>query len=380
MKISSGITIIFYFQNIFLSLVFAQIPRSGSDSLPQWMVFTTRNSKIPGNRITAITQDPNELLFFSFGGKIWAFNGTKWKNYYKPPSWSGEDDIKKMVFDNTGVMWAVGTNNRTAFYEDEHWSELNQKNSPLPDGKVTDMAIDLNNIKWFTTSGDGLIRYDGNAFILMDTMCDVPDTNFISVAIDRNNIFWLLSSAGLVKFSNDSVFELSENFKNPELPGKINFFGIGSDNRIWMCGGNNFSVRGGGIAVFDGLTTFRYSRQNSSLTSDCVNSIAWDNNGTLWAGNCNCSGRDVITGTKIFYRGGVARPLEPVTMSVNISFMQFINASGNALNTLPGLRSEEENRTLARNVNVIFVDKDNNKWIGTDNGLFVYNEKGVVVK
>ena len=115
------------------------------------------------------------------------------------------------------------------------WVDFQVFNSGIQSNSLTAIAVDQNNVKWIGTLEKGIIRYD--------------ELNFTSF-----------------------------NTSNSSIPdNRINCISIDPQNRVWL--GTDF-----GIGVYDGLGWMVYNRNNSELTSEIINTIVFDDNGTAWIG------------------------------------------------------------------------------------------------
>jgi hypothetical protein len=113
------------------------------------------------------------------------------------------------------------------------WVDYQVFNSGIQSNSLTDIAVDQNNVKWIGTLEKGIIRYD--------------EVNFVSF-----------------------------NTSNSLLPdNRINCISIDPQNRVWV--GTDF-----GIGVFDGFGWTVYNRNNSGLTAELINDFEFDNNGNTW--------------------------------------------------------------------------------------------------
>ena len=115
------------------------------------------------------------------------------------------------------------------------WIDYQVFNSGIQSNSLTAIAVDQNNVKWIGTLEKGIIRYD--------------ELNFVSF-----------------------------NTANSSIPdNRINCISIDPQNRVWV--GTDF-----GIGVFDGFGWTVYNRNNSGLTAELINVITFDINSNVWIG------------------------------------------------------------------------------------------------
>jgi streptogramin lyase len=107
---------------------------------------------------------------------------------------------------------------------------------------------------------------------------DIPTNALTAIAIDHDGVKWIGSlSNGIISYDDVDFVNYTES--NTPLPGnRINCISVDALNRIWI-GTNN------GIAVFDRSSWIIYNRNNSGLTSEIINSIKFDDAGVAWIGS-----------------------------------------------------------------------------------------------
>ena len=103
----------------------------------------------------------------------------------------------------------------------------------------------------------------------------IQSNSLKSITVDKSGVIWIGSlDIGLIRFDQIDFINYSES--NSPLPdNKINCLTVDEQNRIWA--GSDF-----GIAVFDGVSWIIYNRDNSGLTSEVINSINFDESGIVW--------------------------------------------------------------------------------------------------
>ena len=153
----------------------------------------------------------------------------------------GEYTVKfKLLNHRDKEINTVVQSNKTNSYSEELrdtsvWVDYQVFNSGIASNNLTAINIDQNNLKWIGSLDKGIIRYDEIGFNYYDkTNSSIPSN-------------------------------------------KINCISIDNQNRVWV--GTDF-----GIGIFDGSSWVTYNRTNSGLTSEFINTIRFDNTGNAWIG------------------------------------------------------------------------------------------------
>jgi hypothetical protein len=251
------------------------------------------------------------------------------------------------------------------------WVDYQVFNSGIQSNTLTAIAVDQNNVKWIGTLEKGIIRYDELSFL-----------NF--------------------------------NTSNSSLPdNRINCISIDPQNRVWV--GTDF-----GIGIYDGSLWTKYNRNNSGLTAEIVNDFAFDDNGNTWiATSSNFVKFDGIIWTvyqepnELYWINSIYIVSENNILlgTTADGIINFVNGNhvplfqpdyGYPSKTISSIDEDEFNNiwfcflpdTAGRggisiwdgfgfnnyiigspqiNVNQIFIDEMNIKWIATSEGFVVYD-------
>jgi hypothetical protein len=289
---------------------------------------------------------------------------------------------------------------------------------------IFDMDIDSKNNLWITTGGRGFMKYDGqdwtyyNDFIKDVYGNSIPENNYRNISInkdddvyvgrrgngtgllvidtkneeykykvyndtnsafvgtrpldppsyleaaetqfDRNNVSWTINWAdfysGPVLIAKDG--EQFYSYINCAGEDKRGFMHLAIDNEGTKWLGSDLSRDKEGLVLFnengtlddksDDICMQLQTNNVPELANNTIRSIALDKNGWIWVG----------TPTGITY---------------------FLNPSGFLYDDDPrSLVAVSPNMFLEFDVNHIFVDEINYKWISTSKGIYVYNPDGTI--
>jgi len=323
---------------IFLSSTYAQNP--------QWRVFTTANSPLPGNNISSIVIDSNNIKWIGTDSGAVKIEGNNWTIFDTSNIPLGVNWVRPLAFDKFNNIWfSYGLSNSTvegaAVFNGINWVLYNTTNSGLPSNRVTRIYVDSMNNKWICTFASssyngGLAKFNGAIWVVYDTSNSGIPSNFITGIDIKNNIKWISTFGGGVAKYDDTnwvVFGYGSG-----LPvGYINSIIIDDFAIPWV------TTYGGGIAKYNNLTNnwIVYDPNNSGISSAFCDPIVIKNN-IKWIG--------------CFYDGGLNR-FDDTTWTVFKTYNS-------------GIPSND--------INNLCFDKFGNMWIGTYNGLAIYNPNGII--
>lgn len=351
---------------MFLIAMPAALPGQNAD----WVVFDMSNSALPDNNVLSLAIDSynNKWIGTKFGGLV-KFDGEDWEIFMPdsailfPPIFkkSGENlhasDRAEKIFvaknamtsgpqfnafydlaiDANDTKWIGSKIGGLIRFNGVEWKVFNADNSGIPDNYAWSLALDEKGDKWIGTKKGGVTKFDGSKWIVYDqSNSALPDNDVCSVSIDKNGTKWIGTARGLAKFDgkNWTVYRTD----NSRLPANT-VWALANDhqNNIWI------GTRGGGLAKFDGVNWKVYNRTNSNLPSNDISALAFEySSNSVWIGTFDAG--------LINFNG------------LNWKVFDTLNSG------LP-----------QNNIKDMLIDNQGNKWIGTELGLAIYREDGVVL-
>ncbi len=346
-----------------------QIFRAGTDE-----IFSTINNSLFVNlQESHINQDGKIFAADSQNGLITNKNNNTIFEKYFPNSpanistqriavGNGQISVSSGGFDNT----ISAKNQMLGFYifdngiwkNYNNYDALNAQNIPNLKDFVDMQYSNVDKSWYFTSFGDGvLVKKNDNTFSILNT--STTGTTFqnditgklriTSVAVDKNGDVWFTqfqpnNSAPYLHVKRANNTWQSFTSAQPESRQIIDIF-------IDKNGFKLMRTAVGGLWVFDDKTNrsrlITNGASNGNLPDNIVNSITQDKDGQIWVGT----------------NRGVA-----ILFSSNRIFDSNTNFFTPIFSTRPLLRSEI--------VTNITVDGGNRKWIGTKNGLWLFNADG----
>jgi len=285
-------------------------------------------------------------------------------SYFEPQSyWDGQ--MNQIAIERGSIVW-VTTGDRIRRHEDNNVMYFTSANSPIPPGwGVAGAAVDSNGMKWFGTAG-GVVSYDNSQWrVYTPSNSGLGSSGIWKIAVDRLGNKWFGSyDNGITKF--DGTRWTVYNSSNSGLPlNQINDIAVDRSNNIWIATWR-------GVTRFDGTGWTTYDNTNSPLSGGVL-ALHVDKNGYVWAGG---NGLWRFDGSGWISLSNIqVGPVQALTSDT--SGYLWIGGGGG----LVWLHGDSLKRLDASNsifypirIRDIKVDSRNNKWIASDNGLWMYNE------
>jgi hypothetical protein len=202
-----------------------------------WRQFTTANSGIASNNVSAVAQDQE--------GRIWATTLDKGVS----------------VFNGSGNNWATFDTNNV-----------------LPHNIARDIVVDPAGVVWIATNG-GVSQFNGTHWRNFTQSDGLPALAVSTVGVDASGNVWAGTQAGAALW--DGIQWASFASQMPALDVQT-LYGPAT-------GGMWFAVVGGAL-FHDGSGWDYYRASNSGLTHAILSAITNDSTGAVWFGGLDFSG------------------------------------------------------------------------------------------
>lgn len=300
-------------------------PPKGSQNI----LINTNNSGLPHNKVTAISQDKTGHMYFASNEVDYiayslARLDSTWKIYDQYNSQIPLYPITAINFDQANRV-LLGTEHTLYLLENNTWTE-----NYLNAGTYLNINAVMQDSKgeiWFSLPNAGVRRYDGSSWLSYGTHnYTLPSNRIRDMIIDENDHVWVCTDYGLVKFDGNSWIEIGS---------YLNDFGSITIDKH----GNKWMGSLGGLVRYDGATFVKYTKENSAIPGNAVGGVTADTSGNIWmtihdVGLVKFDGTNWTSYTP--YNSGIP-----------------FYSSG------------------------VFIDKDQNIWLHSENGVAVFREGGV---
>ena len=267
---------------------------------------------------------------------------------------------------------------------------------PLGSGDVvTQGFLDLQGNMWFSTTRDGVYRYDGTTFIHFtesDGLCSVTVN---AIAQDKKGNIWFGTGNGLCiydgkKFTHLALPEdksksawLDDSYPIVNPAGVLSVM-IDEDGLVWV--GSN----GAGVYSYDGTKFTSYlkdqgTRMPDGLYHNVITSIIQDAEGNIWFSSFSHGALTKFDGTN-FTQFGVVDGLAGDMLSRNYldrsGCLWFSSRSGGVSRYEEGkfITYKGEEGVCTTNMAVLMEDMKGNLWLGSfaRSGMCMYENGGFI--
>ena len=197
----------------------------------------------------------------------------------------------------------------------------------LIDNSVNCVAVGANDVVWFGTQ-NGISSFDGTSWNSYSTATDtvLVDDNIKTIAVMSNGDVWVGTDFGASKYDGSSWQTFTE--ADGLADNRVNDITQEANGNIWL---GNYD----GVSVFDG-TSFTSYTMADGLPFGGVTSTTFDSSGDKWFGS-GLGGLIKFDGT---------------------SFTIF---------------NKQNDNLISNNVRSVEVSSNDNKWVGTADGISVFN-------
>ena len=241
--------------------------------------FTTKDG-LADNRVSAIHQNPNGVMWFATGhlyiggggGGVSRYDRKEFVNLTTTDGLA-DNQVRAIHRDPNGKLW-FGTYGGVSRYDGKEFV-----NFTTTDGLVhnTVLAIhhDLDGAMWFGTFGGGVSRYDGKQFVNFTTEDGLADNRVLDLYRDPNGELWFGTYGGVSRYNGKGFINFTQ--KDGLANDWIYTIYRDSDGIMW------FGTYGSGVSQYDGIAWTSLDTRDG-LAGNTVRSIHQDSDGYLWFG------------------------------------------------------------------------------------------------
>ena len=277
------------------------------------------------------------------------------------------------------------------------WVNYDESNSNIPTNFLYAVDVDNNGTAWVGTNGLGAAKLEGNEWTqYTSSNSDLPSDVVNAIEIDSDNNVWIGTLKGVAKFDGVS-WEIFNRFNSPLTNDSINTINI-TNGDVWIGTRDGFAKLNGGE-----WATYNTPRPPlAKIPGNYTTALAVDFLGTVWIGT-DRNGFAAFDGSEYEYYyafisgGAVGRHPGNAVSSIAVSKLPYKEVwIANVPKTYNGFYVGEGGMTfydyervrrygvykgfVSNQINVIIIDDNNYKWVGTDQGFvkFKYYDSRVL--
>lgn len=189
--------------------------------------------------------------------------------------------MKKIIFNL--ILLVLVTKNSNSFGQE--WSVYHSFNSmwSTASASTTSIVTDQNNVTWVGTYAGGLVKIENDVIteVFTTSNSNLVTNEILSLAVDASNILWVGTGAGLMKYDG---FTFTEQLVGNGAAYVVKHISIDAQNHLWL------SLLYNGVIDFDGTTSVFYTMSNSPFPIQFINKVKIDTENNKWLINNDING------------------------------------------------------------------------------------------
>ena len=370
--------------------------------------FFSSNSNLPSNAINDLLLDNKGNIWIATMNGLARFNPIDssfvlFKQKDGNPNWLNHNSVWCITQDDQGFFW-IGTSNgiNKLFYKNEKFPVFSSYSYLNPDGQqdkmvVTDILVDLDQSVWFGTNGKGLYKlYQDETgaikHIRFNNVHYMPtsliDDHIYCITRDFSGNIWLGTKYGVSRFdaTKQGFIHLKRNYDSENsLPDNAVWYAYSENNDLFWFGTKKGLTRYDRIK--NNFISYHFPSDNPNRPDDeGVYSFIKDSEGDYWAGTTDGLFRvrlnndhQIYYKEKIIYkdvRPGENDPIiyflfEDSKKNIWVGSREGLSIYNKKTRKYIFLRHEPDNpESISNNIiRYIHEDPDNYYWVATHNGL-----------
>jgi ligand-binding sensor domain-containing protein len=326
-------------------------------------VYYTEKDGLISNHIRAFTIRKDGTIWFVSKNGISKFNGVEFKNFTQKDGLSN-NNIKCIIEDEEGNLFLGADGAGIIKFTDESFVSFT-KNDGLSSDVVMSINEDENQNIWITTYDAGICKIKNQTCMHYNTNNGLANNTVWCSLIDRNNNLWLGTSNGVSLYSNNQFKSYN---KEQGLNAK-KVFALNEDNR-----GNIWIGTKKGLSVLYVSNDSIYNYDEIEGLSRNIRYIFNEDDKVIWF--CSSDGLfryDIKTHTAKKIDSSNGLPDNSVMTITKDNYGRLWIGTKNGLvvyqkdtfNTI-----QIADNYASNNINFLSIDEYNSLWIGTNFGLY----------
>jgi len=336
-----------------------------------------------GDLVFQIMQTKKGRLYFVTDKSIKYFdNKTQKFNIFAPQNLPQFFQFTKIYEDSKENLW-FGTYNGGLYKLSKNGNiKVYDTKNGLAGNWITTITEDSKNRIWLGTWGSGISVFENNKFTTFNKENGLNDLKIWSITEDvEGNILIGTNEHGLIVFKGEQFVAYNENhgIKGNNVWATLhdseNNYWFGTNKGISIINNNNFSEE---------KTTY-HNIENGNISSNQIRFIKEDNNKNIWIGTGNMGVFKYNKKSKeyeynLLINRHIKRPGIVTAMNIDKSNNLWIGSTDGLIyyeiNTDKVARLSNAIGLAGNDISALFSDSKNNLWIGAlSKGITIFNEK-----
>ncbi|PCI96027.1 MAG: hypothetical protein COB15_11510 [Flavobacteriales bacterium] len=274
------------------------------------------------------------------------------------------NSIRAFTIRKDGSIWFVSKNGLSKYFNN-NIKNFTSKDG-LNDNNIMAIIEDVEGNLFLGSDGGGLIKFTNENFISYTVHDGMRENAVLSIVEDNENNIWLSTHGqGVCKLNENGI----EHYSTEEGLGnnKVWCSMITMDGRIWFGTSNGFSVYNG--------VNFKTYKRKQGLNAKKVYALKEDKQGNVWIGTKEGTSILYIKSDSI-YNLNLGRNVRDIFIE-NENYIWFCSADGlfrYDVKNQETKKYDDANGLPDKSVMAVVKDKNNKLWIGTQNGLAIYDK------
>ncbi len=234
---------------------------------PSWVTYTAANG-LGNAHVTgiAIAADGKTYLATN-GGGLTLFDGVQRKTYTTANSAIPSNYLTALALDKQGRVWIGTLGYGVARLENEQWIKYTFTNN-----YINALALDANGYPWIATS-DGVFFFDGRAWRHITQATGLASSRVHALAIARDGRVWFGTDAGATVYDGRTYRTFTQ--ADGLADDIVRALAVDAQNRVWL------GTRRG-LTLFD--AKWKTFARADGLAANQVTALALDPRNNVWVG------------------------------------------------------------------------------------------------
>ena len=241
----------------------------------EWDSFTTANSDIASDRVSAIAVDFYDRIYLGTENSGLSFlQASEWANFTTANSDLISNRIKALACDSSGRVF-IGTDIGISILSDSGWQTFTTENSNLSDNWIEAIAVAPDDVVWVGTHSGGLCSYDGASWEQFNVAnSGIASDRIATIAIDDDGAIWVGTRDAGVSVKSGDEWSIHDTSNSLLMSNNINSIGLCPSGAIWVGTPNGLCVYRDGV----------WADETSLVFDADVRAVIVDDFGYRWFG------------------------------------------------------------------------------------------------